>query len=67
MSFTIFKRMAAVYLVIMCFVIFMGAYVTVTLGQLSRINREVAEVDGLIIRTGERMQEILFSLLGFEK
>ena len=67
MSFTIFKRTAAVYLVIMCFVIFMGAYVTVTLGELSQINREVAEVDGLIIRTAERMQEALLSLLGFEK
>jgi len=67
MSLTIFKRTATVYLVIMCFVIFMGAYVTVTLGKLSHINREVAEADGLIIRTAERTQEILFSLLAFEK
>jgi two-component system sensor histidine kinase GlrK len=59
--------MAATHLVIMCFVIFMGAYVTVMLGKLSEINREVAQVDSFIIRTGERMQEILFSLLGFEK
>jgi two-component system, NtrC family, sensor histidine kinase GlrK len=67
MSLTIFKRMAAAHLVIMGFVLFMGAYVAVTLGKFSEINREVAQVDGFIIRTGERMQEILFSLLGFEK
>jgi len=67
MSMTIFKRTATVYLVIMCFVVFMGAYVTVTLSKLSQINRQVAEVDGLIIRTAERMQETLFSLLAFEK
>jgi two-component system sensor histidine kinase GlrK len=67
MSFTIFRRMAAAHLVIMCFLVFMSAYVTVMLRNLSEINREVAQVDGFIIRTGERMQEMLVSLLSYEK
>lgn len=67
MQLTIFKRMAVGHLVLMFFVLFMGVYVVVKLGQLSEINREVARVDGVIISTGEKLQEVLFSLLGFEK
>lgn len=67
MQLTIFKRMAAGYLLLMLFVVFMGAYVAVELGQLSEINRQVARVDGVIVSTGEKLQEMLLTLLGFEK
>ncbi len=67
MQLTLFQRMTATHLVLLLFVIFMGVYVTVKLGQLSEINHDVARMDGVVISTGEKLQEMLFSILGFEK
>jgi two-component system sensor histidine kinase GlrK len=66
MRFTIFKRMASGYALIMLMVIFMGIYVTLKLNQLTEINHKVARVDGAIITMGEQLLESLFSQAGFE-
>jgi len=66
MKFTIFKRMAFGYGLIMLMVIFMGIYVTLKLNQLSEINFKIAKVDGAIISMGEQLLESLFSQAGFE-
>ena len=66
MKFTIFKRMAFGYALIMLMVIFMGIYVTLKLNQLSEINFKIAKVDGAIISMGEQLLESLFSQAGFE-
>jgi two-component system sensor histidine kinase GlrK len=66
MRFTIFKRMASGYALIMLMVVFMGIYVTLKLNQLTEINYKIARVDGAIIRMGEQLLESLFSQAGFE-
>jgi two-component system sensor histidine kinase GlrK len=66
MRFTIFKRMASGYALIMVMVIFMGIYVTLKLNQLTAINYNIAKVDGAIISIGEQLLESLFSQAGFE-
>jgi len=66
MRFTIFKRMASGYAVIMLMVIFMGIYVTWRLNQLTEINYKIARVDGAIITMGEQLLQSLFSQVGFE-
>ncbi len=66
MKFTIFKRMASAYALIMVMVIFMGIYVTLKLNQLTAINHNIARVDGAIISIGEQLLESLFSQAGFE-
>lgn len=66
MRFTIFKRMASGYALIMVMVIFMGIYVTLKLNQLTAINYKIARVDGAIISMGEQLLESLFSQAGFE-
>jgi len=66
MKFTIFKRMASGYGLIMLMVIFMGIYVTLKLNQLAEINYKIARVDGAVIRMGEQLLESLFSQAGFE-
>jgi two-component system sensor histidine kinase GlrK len=66
MKFTIFKRMASGYALIMLLVIFMGIYVTLKLNQLTEINYKIARVDGAMISMGEQVLESLFSQAGFE-
>src|SRR5512134_2059860 len=66
MKFTIFKRMAVGYALIMLMVIFMGIYVTLKVNQLTGINYRVARVDGAMIMMGEQLLESLFSQAGFE-
>jgi two-component system sensor histidine kinase GlrK len=66
MRFTIFKRMASGYALIMLMVIFMGIYVTLKLNQLTEINYKIARVDGAMISMGEQLSESLFSQAGFE-
>ena len=66
MRFTIFKRMASGYALIMLMVVFMGIYVTLKLNQLTEINYRIARVDGAIISMGEQLLESLFSQAGFE-
>ena len=66
MRFTIFKRMASGYALIMLMVIFMGIYVTLKLNQLTEINYKIARVDGAMISMGEHLLESLFSQAGFE-
>jgi len=66
MRFTIFKRMASGYALIMLMVIFMGIYVTLKLNQLTEINYKIARVDGAMISMGEQLLESLFSQAGFE-
>jgi signal transduction histidine kinase len=67
MKFTIFKRMACGYALIMVMVIFMGIYVTLRLDQLTDLNYTIARVDGAMIRTGEHLLELIFSQVGFER
>jgi two-component system sensor histidine kinase GlrK len=67
MKFTIFKRMACGYALIMVMVIFMGIYVTLRLNQLTDLNYTIARVDGAMIRIGENLLELLFSQVGFER
>jgi two-component system sensor histidine kinase GlrK len=67
MKFTIFKRMACGYALIMVMVIFMGIYVTLRLNQLTDLNYTIARVDGAAIRTGEHLLELIFSQVGFER
>ena len=66
MRFTIFKRIASGYALIMVMVIFMGIYVTLKLNQLTEINYKIARVDGAIISMGEQLLDSLFSQAGFE-
>lgn len=66
MKFTIFKRMAFGYALIMLMVVFMGIYVTLKVDQLTGINYRVAKVDGAMISMGEQLLESLFSQAGFE-
>jgi two-component system sensor histidine kinase GlrK len=66
MRFTIFKRMASGYALIMLMVVFMGIYVTLKLNQLTEINYRIARIDGAIISMGEQLLESLFSQAGFE-
>jgi len=66
MKFTIFKRMAFGYALIMLMVVFMGIYVTLKVDQLTGINFRVARVDGAMISMGEQLLESLFSQAGFE-
>jgi two-component system sensor histidine kinase GlrK len=66
MRYTIFKRIASGYALIMLMVIFMGIYVTLKLNQLTEINYTVARVDGAIITMGEQLVDSLFSQAGFE-
>jgi two-component system sensor histidine kinase GlrK len=66
MKFTIFKRMAFGYALIMLMVVFMGIYVTLKVDQLTGINYRVARVDGAMISMGEQLLESLFSQAGFE-
>jgi two-component system sensor histidine kinase GlrK len=67
MKFTIFKRMACGYALIMVMVIFMGIYVTLRLNQLTDLNYTIARVDGAVIRIGEHLLELIFSQVGFER
>jgi two-component system sensor histidine kinase GlrK len=67
MKFTIFKRMACGYALIMVMVIFMGIYVTLRLNQLTDLNYTIARVDGAAIQTGEHLLELIFSQVGFER
>lgn len=67
MKFTIFKRMISGYAVIMVMVLFMVIYVTLKLNQMTRINHQIAKVDGVIITVGEQLLEVLFSQVGFER
>jgi two-component system sensor histidine kinase GlrK len=66
MKFTIFKRMAFGYALIMLMVVFMGIYVTLKVNQLTEINYRVARVYGATIIMGEQLLESLFSQAGFE-
>jgi len=66
MKFTIFKRMAFGYSLIMLMVVFMGIYVTLKVNQLTEINYRVARVYGATINMGEQLLESLFSQAGFE-
>ncbi len=66
MKFTIFKRMAFGYALIMLMVVFMGIYVTLKVNQLTGLNYRVARVDGAIISMGEQLLESLFSQAAFE-
>jgi two-component system sensor histidine kinase GlrK len=66
MRFTIFKRMASGYALIMVMVIFMGIYVTLKLNQLTALNYNIARIDGAIISLGEQLLESLFSQAAFE-
>jgi two-component system sensor histidine kinase GlrK len=66
MRYTIFKRIASGYALIMLMVIFIGVYVTLKLNQLTQINYTVARVDGAMITMGEQLLEGLFSQAGFE-
>ena len=66
MKFTIFKRMAFGYALIMLMVVFMGIYVTLKVDQLTGINYLVARVDGAMISMGEQLLESLLSQAGFE-
>jgi two-component system sensor histidine kinase GlrK len=67
MKFTILKRLTFGYIAIMVLVIFLGAHATLKLNQLNHITRDIASVDGSTIRLTERLQEGLFSQIGFEK
>src|SRR5512139_3781584 len=46
MRFTIFKRIASGYVLIMLMVVFMRIYVTLKLNQLTEISYKIAKVDG---------------------
>ena len=67
MKFTIFKRLAFSYMVIMLFVIFLAGYMTFKLNQLNRLTHSIASVDSATIGNIERLLDAIFSQVSFEK
>ena len=67
MKFTIFKRLAFSYMVIMLFVIFLAGYMTFKLNQLNRITHSITSVDSATIGNIERLLDAIFSQVSFEK
>ena len=63
MKFTIFKRMAFGYSLIMLMVVFMGIYVTLKVNQLTEINYRVARVYGATINMGSNFSNPSFPRL----
>ena len=67
MKFTIFKRLAFSYMVIMLFVIFLAGYMTYKLNKLNRLTHSIASVDSATIGNIERLLDAIFSQVSFEK
>ncbi len=67
MKFTIFKRLAFSYVVIMLFVTFLAGYMTFKLNQLNHLTRAIASVDSTTIGIIEHLLDTIFSQVSFEK
>jgi two-component system, NtrC family, sensor histidine kinase GlrK len=66
-KFTIFKRLGFGYLIILLFVIALGVYSTVKLGQLNQITRSISSIDSETVTMANRLRDAVFSQRGLEK
>lgn len=66
-KFTIFKRLALGYLLILLFVIALGVYATSKLEQLSQMTHSINSTDNEIITLANRLRDSIISQRGFEK
>ena len=67
MTFTIFKRLAVGFLLILLVVTVLGAYSTLKLRELNQIIRSISSIDSETIRMAERLRDNLLTQRRFEK
>jgi len=66
-NLTIFKRLGLGYLLILLFVIALGMYSALKLGQLNQITRDINSIDSEIIRIANSLRSSILSQKEFEK